>query len=560
MTTIGNESASKVIECKDIGGTMDKTGAALGYLMAGAALCAVSLSKAYAETPAELAAAVAPALKCAELAGMKIGDTGVITKAEQVPDAPPNTVRPQPASPLTISVAIPGYCRAEGAIDQRVGVDGKPYAIGFAMALPNPWNGRFLYQGGGGMNGSIRPPIGSGAIGEVPGVARGFAVVSTDSGHQGAVFDASFMKDQEAAMNFSTASVGKVTLAAKEIIARYYARPARRSYFIGCSTGGREGMVASQRYPREFDGIVSGDPAMRTGHFNIGLAWANVAFTEAAPKDESGKADPTKVFSQSDRKLVTDSIVQACDDADGQKDGMIFNVNACKFDPAVLTCGSAKTSACLSAQQVNVLKIAFAGPKNSRGNQVYPPFPWDSGLAAEGVSIPGILVTAAKTPTGPPSRDSIDVDQAEERVLSDGMERATNTANWTNLSTFFGHGGKLLFYHGWSDPWFSPLDTLDYYQRLAKASGGLDQLRENSSRFFVVPGMGHCSSGPATLDRFDMLGAVVDWVEQGKAPDAVIATGKAFPNRSRPLCAYPQYAKYKGQGNPEDAANFECRQ
>jgi feruloyl esterase len=238
---------------------------------------------------------------------------------------------------------------------------------------------------------------------------------------------------------------------------------------------------------------------------------------------------------------------------------MIFDVGACQFDPAALVCNGAKSDSCLSSQQAGVLRKAFAGPKNSRGTQVYPAFPWDSGVAAEGVSIPGILTTAARSPVGPPNRESIDVDQIEDAVAADGLQGLIDTAYWTNLTSFFGHGGKILFYHGWSDPWFSPLDTQDYYERMAKDSGGMEQVRANSSRFYAVPGMGHCSSGAATLDRFDLLGAVVDWVEQGKAPESVIATGPAFPGRSRPLCAYPHHAQYKGQGNPEDAANFECR-
>jgi feruloyl esterase len=476
-----------------------------------------------------------------------------------VPEAPAGTVQIRPPDPATVGVAVPSNCRAQGVIDRRTGGDGKSYAIGFALALPDRWNGRFLFQGGGGLNGSIRPPLGPQVAGDVPALARGFAVVSTDSGHQGAVFDASFMNDQEAALNFAQASVGKVTAAAKAIIARYYGQPAARSYFVGCSTGGREGMVASQRYPSEFDGIIAGAPAMRTGHSNLGLAWANHNFAQIAPKGENGKADPAKAFSASDRKLITDAIVAACDAKDGLKDGMIFDARHCQFDPATLACSGAKTDACLAPAQVSALAKAFAGPRNSRGAQSYSAFPWDSGIAAVDVPIPGILATGARSPVGPPVYETINVDEIDDRVNSDGMQRLQSTANWTNLNSFFGHGGKLLFYHGVSDPWFSALDTIDYYERMAASSGGLERVRTSSSRAYLVPGMGHCGSGAATLDRFDFLQALVDWVELGRAPDAVIATGPAFPGRSRPLCAYPKQAAYKGQGNPEDAASFECR-
>ena len=518
----------------------------------------VALS-AHAETGAGGSAAIAPVRGCTDLVGSGVlGPTIVIKTAAPVPEAPPGTVPVRPPLPATVGVAIPAHCRMDGVIDQRVGVDGKPYAIGFAIALPDRWNGRFLFQGGGGLNGTVRPPLGSQAAGDVPALARGFAVVSTDSGHEGAVFDGAFLKDQEAALNFAQASVGKVTAAAKAIIARYYGRPAQHSYFAGCSTGGREGMLASERYPAEFDGIVAGDPAMRTGRSNLGLAWANFAFTEIAPRDAAGKPDPSRDFSPADRKLISDAILEACDAKDGLKDGMIFNARACHFDPASLACSGAKTNACLAPHQVSALAKAFAGPRDSRGAQSYPAFPWDRGIATEGVAIPGILVTAAHSPVGPTVHESLNVDEVEDRVDADGLERLTDTANWTNLTSYFGHGGKILFYHGWSDPWFSPLDTLDYYQRMAKASGGVDRVRANSSRIFFVPGMGHCAGGP-TLDHFDFLGAVVDWVEHGKAPDAVIATGPAFPGRSRPLCAYPQHAQYNGHGNPEEAASFECR-
>ncbi|HXQ25448.1 MAG TPA: DUF6351 family protein [Candidatus Acidoferrales bacterium] len=507
------------------------------------------------------ASGIAPAEKCADLVNLTIPGTAVvITKAEAVPTVPAGTVRLSAVYPDTNAVAIPSYCRADGMIDQRTGADGKPYAIGFAIALPDNWNGRFLFQGGGGLNGAVNPPFGSQAAGNMPGLARGFAVVSTDTGHKGANFDASFMKDQLAGLDFAYIAVGRVALLAKQIIAQYYGQPAKHSYYVGCSTGGREGMLMSQRYPTYFDGIVAGDPAFRTGYSNIGLTWARVAFAAIAPKDASGKPDPNKDFSDSDRKLLADAIMNSCDDKDGLKDGMIFNPRACQFDPAVLTCKGAKTDACLSSQQVGALEKAFAGPKDSHGNQVYAAFPYDTGyIVGAGGTFTSFLPSVGPNPIAPvlPPPD-MDIDKLVARVRADENETLTDTT-WTNLSTFSGHGGKLLFFHGTSDPVFSPFDTLAYYERMAQDNGGLDQIQA-WSRFYFVPGMNHCRGGPAALDKFDLLGAAVDWVEHGTAPDSVTATGKAFPDRTRPLCPYPKHAQYKGQGNPEDASNFECVQ
>jgi feruloyl esterase len=502
---------------------------------------------------------IVPAQKCADLVNLKIpSSTMVITKADAIPTAPAGTVRASVLSPEMIPVAIGSYCRADGMIDQRTGVDGKSYAISFAIALPDNWNGRFLFQGGGGLNGSVNPPLGVQAAGEDPALSRGFAVVSTDTGHKGAVFDAAFMKDQLASLNFAYIAVGRVTVAAKEIIAQYYGQPAKHSYYDGCSTGGREGMLMSQRYPTYFDGIISGDPAMRTGYSNIGLTWARVAFAQIAPKDAAGKPDPTQDFSGGDRKLIADAIMKSCDDKDGLKDGMIFNPEACHFNPAVLTCKGAKTDSCLTSQQAGALEKAFSGPKDSRGNQVYSAFPYDTGyILGAGGAFSSFLPSAGPNPLASvlPSAE-LDIDKLVATVEANENQTLTDTT-WTNLSTFFGHGGKLAFYHGTSDPVFSPFDTLAYYQKMVTASGGADAVM-SSSRFFFVPGMNHCQGGPATLDKFDLLNAVVDWVEKGTAPDFVVATGKDFPGRSRPLCAYPKHAQYKGQGNPEDAGSFEC--
>jgi hypothetical protein len=502
----------------------------------------------------------APVKSCADLVHLRIPGTDMtITKAVRVPAAPAGSVELAPYR-TKIPVPMPAYCRADGEIDPRTGVDGKHYAIGFAIALPDQWNGRFLYQGGGGLDGTVNPPLGAVAAGDDPALARRFVVVSTDSGHQGAVFDSSFLKDQQAALNFAFGAIAKLTPVAKQIIAQYYGEPPEHSYFAGCSMGGREAMTAAERYPTYFDGVVSGDPAMRTDNSNAEDKWAAVAFNQAAPKDASGKPETGKLFSPSDRKLLIDSILNECDALDGLKDGMIFNFQACHYNPAVLRCTGAKTDACLSQVQVGALQKAFSPLKDSIGNEIYPQFPYDTGITASRpqTPIPGLVPSGIPTtPFGPDLATTFDPDQVERTVNANGTRQMINTFGWTNLTTFSGRGGKLIFYHGLSDPWFSPLDTLGYYENMASANGGLTQV-ENWSRIYFVPGMSHCGGGPATLDNFDMLSAVVKWVEKGTAPDSVIATGKDFPGRSRPLCAYPKHAQYKGSGDPQDAANFVC--
>jgi Tannase and feruloyl esterase len=531
--------------------------AAMIFVLACPALAAIS--PAYGQGSNGAGSGIAPTGKCADLVNLQIAGSGMtITKAEAIPAAAPGTTRPSAISPATISVAVPSYCCADGVIDPRVGLDGKSYATGFAIALPDNWNGRFLFQGGGGLNGSVNPPFGAQAAGEIPGLARGFAVVSTDTGHKSAVFDSSFMKDQLASLDFAYVAVGNVAVLAKQIIAQYYGQPAKHSYYAGCSTGGREGMLMSQRYPTYFDGIVSGDPAMRTGYSNIGLTWARVAFVQIAPKDASGKPAPSQDFSDGDKKLLADAIMKSCDEKDGLKDGMIFYPEACHFDPAVLTCKGPKTDACLTSDQVGALQKAFAGPKNSHGNQVYAAFPYDTGYILGGAgAFSNFLPSAGPNPLAsvlPPA--DLDIDKLVAGVEANENQTLTDTT-WTNLSSFSAHGGKLIFYHGTSDPIFSPFDTLAYYEKMAAANGGSDQV-QSWSRFFFVPGMNHCQGGPATLDSFDALGAVVNWVENGTAPDSIVATGKSLPGRSRPLCAYPRHPQYKGQGDPQDTSNFEC--
>lgn len=504
---------------------------------------------------ADLQAAGAEALKaCASLTSFKAsGFDMTITQAAIVSEGP------VPATPFgpAFSGTLPAYCRVDGMIDERTGQDGKPYAIGFAVAMPLNWNGRFLMQGGGGLNGNVALPIGNVAAGDVPALARGFAVVTTDSGHKSStVFDASFFADQEASVNFLYQAVGKVGQVGKQLVMAYYGRAASHSYFMGCSTGGREAMLMSQRYPRFFDGIVAGAPAMRTSHSNLADKWVAVSLNRVAPKDELGRPQTSRALSDSDRKLVIDSLLKACDANDGIADGMISDPKGCGFNPAGLACKGPKTTSCLTRDQVAALSGGFAGPKDSRGNQVYPGFWFDTGIA-DTQGIPGLLNPGPSPVGGATFSIEMDVDQ-EARRAATANAALGDTAAWTQLDTFSGHGGKLIFFHGVSDPWFSAQETTRYYEQLAQAGGGLEAVSQ-WSRLFLVPGMGHCAGGSAALDHFDLIDPIVNWVEKGEAPKSVAATGKAFPKRSRPLCPYPQHAHYTGSGDSENAASFECR-
>jgi hypothetical protein len=455
-----------------------------------------------------------------------------------------------------LAAPLPAYCRLDATLDRRTGADGKSYGIGFALALPANWNGRFLFQGGGGLNGTVAPPLGRTGQGDAA-LPRGFAVVTTDTGHSGQAFDASFMADQQASLDFAYQAVGRVAVLAKQIVAQYYGRAAAHSYFMGCSTGGREGMLMAERYPTYFDGIVVGAPAMRTGFSGIGDEWVATMLNSVAPLDASGKPDTSRAFSDADRKAVIDGLLAACDEADGLRDGIVSDPMGCRFDPASLRCPGAKADGCLSEPQVEALAKAFAGPKDSKGHQVYPGFLFDTGIAAT-QGIPGLLM-GGMNPVGPRfGATTMDVDRRAAAADADPQARLTETWSWTKLNTFSSHGGKLLFYHGASDPWFSALDTVDYYERMTRANGGAAAVSD-WSRLFLVPGMGHCGGGPATLDTFDMLSPMVDWVENGNAPATVRATGRSWPGRSRPLCPYPTHAQYKGSGDVEDAASFECR-
>jgi pimeloyl-ACP methyl ester carboxylesterase len=493
------------------------------------------------------------AANCSALTGMQLpGFKLQITAAQH------HVSRSLPPGPEGPGASLPPHCHVEGELDRREGVDGKSYALRFAVNLPDDWNGRFLFQGGGGLNGSLREPIGAQAAGSEHALGRGFAVVSTDSGHEGAVFDGSFMADQEAALNFLFLGNMRVAQVTRPLVEQYYGAGIDKAYFVGCSTGGREGMIMAQRYPTLFDGIVSGAPAIRTGLSNLGLRWYNVHLNRAVQATGIGEPQPGAQFSATEQKLIVDGLLQACDARDGVADGLVFDVAGCDFDPRVLACAAGASEGCLAPEKAEALVRGLAGPVDSRGVQVYSRFVLDSGNDDNLGFARGLLGGGATPPEGVSVTGLMQQDVDAEFIAASAPEQVLGDTVSTNLSTFAANGGKQIFFHGMSDAWFSAMDTVHYYERMAAANGGL-QTADNFSRVFMVPGMGHCAGGEQTLDSFDILSAVVNWVENGQAPDSVVATGASMPGVSRPLCPYPQYPHYTGSGDTDLAANFTCR-
>jgi feruloyl esterase len=246
---------------------------------------------------------------------------------------------------------------------------------------------------------------------------RGFAVVSTDTGHQGQEFDTSFLQDQQATIDYAYAAIGRVAEAAKHIIAQYYGKAPIRSYFAGCSEGGREAMLVAQRYATYFDGIVAGAPAMRPNFSNIGGSWVAATLNEIAPKDQRGLPITARALSEGDKKTVIDGLLRACDTADGLQDGMVFNIQGCRFDPRTLVCKGEKADDCLSMSQAAALQKAFGGPKDSKGRQVYPGFLFDTGIVST-ERLPGLLNGGRDAFTPAVSEIGMDVDSAVEKAMS----------------------------------------------------------------------------------------------------------------------------------------------
>ncbi|HTT12973.1 MAG TPA: tannase/feruloyl esterase family alpha/beta hydrolase [Burkholderiaceae bacterium] len=511
---------------------------------------------------------------------------------------------------------IPAHCVLTGSMFNRVSpVDGQTYAIGFEMRLPLEWNGRFFYQANGGLDGSVVTATGntSGGGPLTSALMQGFAVISSDAGHDGAQNPA-FGIDPQARLDYGYQAVGKLTPMAKAVLRAAYGKYPDRSYFGGCSNGGRHTMVAAARYADQYDGFLAGSPGFNLPKAAVrsiyrGQQYAPLAVPGATIPGGpfAGLPDLSGAFTQAERQLVSSRVLGKCDALDGLVDGLVQNVEACQrafnLDRDVPTCSGARDGTCLSAAQKVAIGNIFAGPKDEHGRPIYASFPFDSGFAASGTPFwefiapmildPGAVGFVFKTPPADPATFippvfalTADIDLLAKQIFAtnatytqSGMQFMT-PPDPEHLTTLQRRGGKMIVYQGVSDPIFSINDTTRWYEELDAFPMWPDGDRDDRDvagarsfvRLFRVPGMNHCSGGPAT-DQFDLLGALVHWVEDGKAPDSVVATARGTGNpggvnpdlpanwsadRTRPLCAYPRIAVYQG-GNVERAESFACR-
>lgn len=528
-----------------------------------------------------------------------------VIDARFVPAGPAPTPDPR-AFHYDVATPLKAHCDVQAVMAERKGIDGKSYAIKFHMRLPLDWNGRFLFQGGGGTNGDVGNALGVGAgVGlATPALAEGYAVVSQDSGHDNAVNSdpakggaVAFGYDPEARRNYAYASLGAVTDAAKAAIVRFYGRAPRYSYFAGCSKGGQEGLAIAHRYPRAFNGIVAAAPGMSLPRAALAQTWDAQTFGRLVKPDGNGNRSVAALgtlYSPAQMALVQQAVLKACDGKDGLKDGLVSAYGRCGNADVLpvlrtLACKGGVTGQCLSPMQIGALERSLSGPHKSDGTPLYAAFPWDAGIGTSGWSVWKLGLTQGPVPAlniliggtalpaifqSPPGQAFADPQAALKWQMAYDFDRDPQAiyrsappytpSGWDLLSArspdidaFRAAGGKLIVPHGAADPVFSLNDTIAWWR---EADARYHGRAADTARVFPVPGMNHCEGGPAT-DRYDAFAALVAWVEQGQAPDRLHGTASdasPWPGRTRPICKYPQHARYKGQGDTEKEENFEC--
>ncbi|MBT9463788.1 tannase/feruloyl esterase family alpha/beta hydrolase [Hydrogenophaga sp.] len=487
---------------------------------------------------------------------------------------------------------VPAHCRVTGKMFERTStVDGNAYAISFEIRLPLAWNGRFFHQGNGGIDGSVSTATGAGGGGPLThALHKGFAVLSSDAGHAGAL-GPFFGIDPQARLDYGYQAAAKLTPMAKSLLAGAYGKAPDRSYFGGCSNGGRHVFNAFARMPDQYDGYLAGAP----GYNLPKAAVANIFGGQRYASVATDPADISTGFTNAERATVAAAVLGKCDALDGATDGLIQDVEACRsnFSLAldVPTCPGARDGTCLSGAQKTAIAPIFSGATTSTGAPIYASFPYDAGLGAGGIPFwefvapvnldsgaVGVIfaVPPATLPfDGPAFALTGNVDSmfasisATNATYTESAMSFMTPPNPTQLSAVRNRGAKIMVYHGVSDPIFSADDSASWARGVAANHADATAF----ARLYLVPGMGHCSGGPAT-DQFDMLASLVDWVERGVTPDSVTASARGAgnlggvnaevpvgwaANRTRPLCPWPRVARYSGSGSLDSAASFSCQ-
>jgi hypothetical protein len=475
---------------------------------------------------------------CESLAQFKI-DHGEVDSAQAVP-----------AGPLTVSgllgtrtISVPGFCRVSATLRPTADSD-----IRIEVWLPaSHWNGRLESVGNGGLAGSIAEDAMAGAL------WAGYATAGTDTGHTGSPATGDWsLGHPEKIVDFGWRAIHLMTVEAKGLIAAYYGVPAKYAYWNGCSEGGGQGLSEAQRFPDDYDGILAGAPANYFVHLQIGGNWISQAIHE----------DPATMIAAAKLPAITAAVLADCDALDGVKDGVLEDPRQCHFDAETLLCKGEENDWCLTSPQIAGLKKVYGGAKNPRtGEQIFPGYMrggeagW--GLWIGGTQVPpgdyqhGIMVSGlANLVFDGYKWDWRTFDFDKDVAYADKKVGAEINQINPDLSGLKRHGGKMLQYHGWNDPAVSPLNSVNYFESVQTKMGDTSSFY----RLFMIPGMEHCTGGPGA-SSFDHMQVIVTWVEDGTAPDRIVASR---PGRTHPLCAYPKVATYTGKGSTDDAANYTC--
>lgn len=533
-------------------------GNVLAAVMAGALLGARAQSTAPSQTDA-----------CARLAQLalpqaKVASAGTVAAGGFTP---PAGLSPWLIGDPALYKSVPSFC--------RVVVEATPSAdssIAIEVWMPvTAWNGRFRAQGNGGFAGEIH----FGALGST--VRQGYATAATNTGHSGSGLDASWaLGHPEKVTDFGFRGIHTMTEVAKATIKAFYGRGPQQSYFASCSNGGRQALMEAQRFPGDYDGILAGAPANY---------WTRL-FTKALADSQATTLDPGAYIPARKLPAIAKAVSGACDAGDGVADGVVGDPSRCLFDPGTLTCKEGDSDACLTTPQVTALRALYAGPRDSRGERIFPGYvpggeegdggwgPWITGSA------PGnsLMLVFALGYFSNMVYEKADWDYRTanvEQALAAAVEKTAHKVDAAdpNLHAFKERGGKLIVYHGWNDPAISASSAIEYYDSVVGRLGR--QETDSFLRLYMVPGMQHCGGGPGPSSfgqdgegvpadpRGNVLTALEQWVEKGTAPTTLVATKYASDPKkevlaTRPLCPHPHVARYKGEGDPNDAASFAC--